>query len=184
MAVRSLKLSEGTQEDSYNSEKVLKVGGRHTYNFQNCWLHVTLVNCAASVFEVRDFHKKKNLDLCRLNRPCGPPIFLCGGYRVSFPRIKQSTGDIHLSLPYNVNFKNACGCNSTAPCMPAWSGQGQALIRHVRKFAKSDYGFRHVCLSVCPHGTTRPPLDGFFRNFNIFSKICRENSSSIKTGQK
>jgi hypothetical protein len=33
--------------------------------------------------------------------------------------------------------------------------------------------------SICPHGTTRLPLDGFSWNLILenFSKICRENSS-------
>ena len=39
-----------------------------------------------------------------------------------------------------------------------------------------------VCLSVCPHGTTRLLLDGFSSNLVIeyFSKICRESSSFTK----
>ena len=42
-----------------------------------------------------------------------------------------------------------------------------------------------VCLSVCPHGKTRFPLDGFLENwiFEYFSKICRENSSFFKISQ-
>ena len=40
-----------------------------------------------------------------------------------------------------------------------------------------------VCLSVRPHGKTLLPLDGFLRNvfFEYFSKICRQNSSYIKS---
>ena len=40
--------------------------------------------------------------------------------------------------------------------------------------------------SVCPHGTTRLPLDGFWLNliFGVFSKICRENSSFIQIRQE
>ena len=40
--------------------------------------------------------------------------------------------------------------------------------------------------SVCPHGTTRLPLDGFWWNFllSLFSKICPENSSFIKIWQE
>jgi hypothetical protein len=51
-----------------------------------------------------------------------------------------------------------------------------------------------LCLSVClcpagrpsvhpPHGTTRLPLDGFWWDliFELFSKICHENSSFIQT---
>ena len=43
-----------------------------------------------------------------------------------------------------------------------------------------------VCLSVCPHGTTRLPLDSFPWNliFKYFSKICRENSSFIEIWQE
>jgi len=35
------------------------------------------------------------------------------------------------------------------------------FIRRVRKIAKNDYEFRHVCLSVRPHETTPPPLEEF-----------------------
>jgi hypothetical protein len=51
-------------------------------------------------------------------------------------------------------------------------------FRRVRKISKSDYWLRHVR----PHGTTQPPLDGFRWNmiFELFSKICRENSSLEK----
>jgi hypothetical protein len=41
-------------------------------------------------------------------------------------------------------------------------------------------------MSVCPHGTTRLPLDGFWWNliFETFSKICWENSNFVKILQK
>jgi hypothetical protein len=35
------------------------------------------------------------------------------------------------------------------------------VFRRFRKSAKSDYGLRHVCLSVHPHGKIGIPLDGF-----------------------
>jgi hypothetical protein len=35
------------------------------------------------------------------------------------------------------------------------------LFRRVRKYEKSDFQLRHIYPSVCPHGTTRLPLDGF-----------------------
>jgi hypothetical protein len=62
------------------------------------------------------------------------------------------------------------------------------LLRHSRfldtfpKLRKATINF----LSVCPHGTTRLPLDGFSWNliFEYFSKICWVNSSFTKTGQK
>ena len=46
--------------------------------------------------------------------------------------------------------------------------------------------FASSCLSARPHGTTRLTLDGFPLNFifEYFSKICRENSSFIKTWQE
>ena len=55
------------------------------------------------------------------------------------------------------------------------------IIRRVRKIVQSDC-YLHVSPSVCPHGTTRLLLDGFSWNFiaEYFSKICRENSSSMK----
>jgi len=42
------------------------------------------------------------------------------------------------------------------------------------------------CLYVCPHGKTPLLLNGFSWNliFEDFSKICREISSIIKTGQE
>jgi len=43
-----------------------------------------------------------------------------------------------------------------------------------------------VSVSVCPHGTTRLPLDGFSWNLILeyLSNICREYSSLIKIGQE
>jgi hypothetical protein len=60
-------------------------------------------------------------------------------------------------------------------------------------FRKATFGFvmsesqsvRH--LSVRPHGTTGPPLDGFSRNFRFQyfpSKLCLENSGFIKNWQE
>ena len=44
----------------------------------------------------------------------------------------------------------------------------------------------YVCPYVCPHETTRLPLDVFSWNliFQYFSKICRENSSFFKIWQE
>ena len=55
------------------------------------------------------------------------------------------------------------------------------VFRRVRNIANSDCYLRHVCPSVCPHVTTRLPLDGFSWNLisEYFSNICRENSSFI-----
>jgi len=42
------------------------------------------------------------------------------------------------------------------------------------------------CPSVCPHGTTRLPLDGLSLNlmFKCFTKTCQENSSFTKIGKE
>jgi len=42
-----------------------------------------------------------------------------------------------------------------------------------------------VLLSVCPHGKTGLPMDGFSLNliFKYFSNICRENTSLLKSGK-
>jgi hypothetical protein len=49
----------------------------------------------------------------------------------------------------------------------------------LRAFAKLR---KETINSVCPHGTTRLPLDRFSSNlmFEDFSKVCRENFSFIK----
>jgi hypothetical protein len=56
----------------------------------------------------------------------------------------------------------------------------------VRKASKSDYLLRHVCPSVCPHGTHRFPPVIFSWNlvFEYFSKNCGANSRFIESGQK
>ena len=51
------------------------------------------------------------------------------------------------------------------------------------KRKRKSIGFMSVCPSVCPHGTTRLPLDGFSRNviLGYFSeKNCQKNSRFIK----
>jgi len=53
-------------------------------------------------------------------------------------------------------------------------------------FAKLQKATISFVASLCPHGTTRLPLDGFSLNsiFRGFSKLCREDSSVIKIGQE
>jgi hypothetical protein len=54
------------------------------------------------------------------------------------------------------------------------------------KIAKNDHWFRHICLSVRPHGTTSLPLDGFSCKLIMgnFSQIFGLKSKVIKTRQK
>ena len=54
-------------------------------------------------------------------------------------------------------------------------------FRYVRKIAKSDY-MVPVCLSVCPHGTTRLPLNGLSSAliFDGFSRISRKCLRLVK----
>jgi hypothetical protein len=65
----------------------------------------------------------------------------------------------------------------------ACSVSPSSLYRRVCKISKSVYRF---VMSVCPHGTTRLPLDEFSLDFifEYFSNVCRENSSFIKIGQE
>ena len=60
---------------------------------------------------------------------------------------------------------------TTHPCSIKWSE-----FRFVRKIAKSK------CLSVCPHGKIRFPLDEFSRMLilDYVSKLCLENPGFIK----
>jgi hypothetical protein len=59
----------------------------------------------------------------------------------------------------------------------------QSLLCTVAKLQKTTIS---VVMSVCPHGITRPPLDGFSWNliFEYFSKICVGNPSFIKIWQE
>jgi len=64
---------------------------------------------------------------------------------------------------------------------------GLAVLRIHRRFVgfaklRKKRGIIGFVRSVCPHGTTRLPLDGFLSNFvfEYFSEICSEKSSFIK----
>ena len=52
-------------------------------------------------------------------------------------------------------------------------------LRRIRKIAKSDYQFRHVC----PQGTTRLARDGFHEisYFGVFSKNLSEIQVLLKS---
>ena len=58
------------------------------------------------------------------------------------------------------------------------------IFGRVREIAVRDYKHRHVCPSVCPHGTTRRPLDGF--SWNSYTWVLFENvkklNFSLKSG--
>ena len=60
-------------------------------------------------------------------------------------------------------------------CMPA--------LRGVHKISKSAYRLRRACPSVCPHGTTRLPLDGFLRNliWVFFQNPSRKFQDPLKS---
>ena len=69
--------------------------------------------------------------------------------------------------------------------MTALSGRtfNKQLLGAFAKISKSHYYLRHVYPSVRPHGTAVPPSGRIFLKFDYFeyfSKICLENSSSIK----
>ena len=86
------------------------------------------------------------------------------------------------------------------PRASSWRGRQQCFANIVSTFflrmpvlgaftklRKVTVGFAmSVHPSVCPHGTTRLPLDGFSSNLMCarFSKLCWENSSFIETWQE
>ena len=71
-----------------------------------------------------------------------------------------------------------------------WYGQFYSHIHITRTvlgaFANLRKATVSLVMAVCPHATTRLPMDGFLWNliFNTSSKICRENSNFIKIRQK
>ena len=78
----------------------------------------------------------------------------------------------------------------TADCI-TYRGKHILRIKHLglflcafRNFAKSDI-YRHVCPSVCPHETSRLPLDVFSLNlifeFFFFRKFFEEIEVSLKS---
>ena len=56
-------------------------------------------------------------------------------------------------------------------------------VRFLGAFARLRKAAISFIMSVCPHGTTRLPLGGFWWKliFETFSKICQENSNFVKT---
>jgi hypothetical protein len=85
----------------------------------------------------------------------------------------------HLLVSENMKFKL---CRSNVP--PVVHGTKTRCLGAFAKLRKATISFvMSVRTSVSQHGTTRLPLDGFSRNsiFEDFSKICRKNSSFIKS---
>jgi len=67
---------------------------------------------------------------------------------------------------------------------PRFKKQGNVLyfylaFRHFRKNCQKGYELRHICLSVCPHGTTRLPLDRFLMKLHIL-EFFENMSKKIK----
>ena len=92
---------------------------------------------------------------------------------------------------------------STLPnCLNYFCGQKECILLLFRKISprsitrfwgafaklrKATISFvLSICRSVRPHGTTWLPFDRFSWNLTLitFSKLCRENSRSIKIGQE
>jgi hypothetical protein len=59
------------------------------------------------------------------------------------------------------------------------------LFRCTCKIVKSDLSLCHVCLSICPHGTTQLLLDRFLWNviFEYFLKICQKIHVALKSNK-
>ena len=95
-----------------------------------------------------------------------------------FVKLPRGYGHLNIctyltNILYILDTKRVCSC--TKYCF-------LYIIKLVRNISKRDYYVLHIC----PHGTTRFPLDGFSCNliFENFSKICLENSSVIKIRQE
>jgi hypothetical protein len=85
-------------------------------------------------------------------------------------------------------FNNCCLRYATTYCLHAVLITDEAFavrkiktirFRRIRKIAKRDYYFRHVCTSFRLHGTARLPLEVFFMKFDIW--IFRKFRVSIKS---
>ena len=97
------------------------------------------------------------------------PLRKCGGY---FKIPKRSYNPV-LSWTFSIIWgytHNAC---------PLAQLQYISFLGPFAKLRKATISF---VMSVCPHGTTRLPLNGFCWNliFETSSKICRENSDFTK----
>ena len=69
---------------------------------------------------------------------------------------------------------------------PAWYTSPWITTTFLGAFAELRKATISFVMSVRPRGTTRLPLDGFWLNLllELFSKICRQNSSFIKIRQE
>ena len=93
----------------------------------------------------------------------------CDNSATQDPPLHQVTcnSNLHSTTHWNINpilhflrISNQCRVNQVnVPKEDDQSDQG--VFRRVRKIAKNDNQLRHGCPSVCPHGTTRLPLERF-----------------------
>jgi len=58
---------------------------------------------------------------------------------------------------------------------------GSLFIRRFRKIENSDCQLRYICLSFCPYGITRLPLDAFSWIRNIFWRSLQEIQVSLQS---
>jgi hypothetical protein len=79
-----------------------------------------------------------------------------------------------------IAYRSLLSWGSLIPHVKFW------ISRHLHRIAKSDYLLRHICQSVrpsvcriCPHGTTRRNLDGFWLNL-IFEYFFENLSRKFK----
>jgi len=99
--------------------------------------------------------------------------------RITLPQLGHDCQDFSDTKIVENHNRMAGVLNSYSECLEL-----HILFRRVFEIAKSDCFFvMSVRPSVRPLGTTRLPPDGFSWSliFEYFSKICRENSSFVKT---
>ena len=115
-------------------------------------------------------------------------------YRIAQKTVNQTHSDRNFDAnkvrPANV-YSSTLDLKLCSACRTNFRGGG--VIAKLRKATISFVMTICQCVSVCvcvcvcvcgsvrPHATTRLPLDGFSWNSTYFSKICRQNSSFIKT---
>ena len=72
----------------------------------------------------------------------------------------------HIKVGFNCSLMCSGEFSNKAGQIAICNKNVQSVFRRVRRIAKSDYQLvMSVCPSVCPHGTTRLPLDGSSQNF-------------------
>ena len=97
-----------------------------------------------------------------------------------------SSNKMHVSATHIVTVLLFCSAYAAEPNCGFGISKGVHILRllGISKFDTVNTT-RHVCLSVCPHGTTRLPLDGFWWNFiKLFRKSVEKIKGLLKSDKR